>query len=73
MDENFEINAELIDALEASAICGVSRSGFYKLDATGKCPRSVKLGRLRKWRRTELMEWIKKGCPPRQKWEMMKK
>lgn len=61
----------LIAAGEAAALCDMSRSAWYKLVASGKAPRSVKLGALARWRRNELESWIAAGCPPREKWDAM--
>ncbi|MCK4373890.1 MAG: helix-turn-helix domain-containing protein [Candidatus Brocadiae bacterium] len=35
-----------------------------RLANSGRMPRPVKLGRLARWRRSELEEWIAHGCPP---------
>jgi excisionase family DNA binding protein len=61
----------LVTVDEAAEICKMSRSTFYKLRAAGKTPRCVKLGALTRWRRQELLDWIKAGCPTREKWEAM--
>lgn len=58
----------LLDACQAAAMCGLSRSAWYKLAATGKAPRPVKLGRSTRWSRAELERWIAAGCPTRDKW-----
>jgi excisionase family DNA binding protein len=61
----------LVTVDEAAEMCRMSRAMFYKLHAAGKTPRCVKLGRLTRWRRQELLDWIKAGCPSRGKWEAM--
>ncbi len=61
----------LIDAKGAATLCGMSRSAWYKLVSSGKAPRSVKLGALARWRRSELEGWIAAGCPTREKWDAM--
>ncbi len=63
----------LIDAEEVARLLHVSRSTFYSLDASGRVPRGVKLGRLRRWSRNELCAWIAEGCPPRVRWEAMRR
>ena len=62
----------LIDAKEAAALCGMSRTTWYKLVASGKAPSPVKLGMLARWRRNELDDWIAAGCPARQKWDALR-
>lgn len=61
----------LVTAEEAAKICRMSKAMFYKLYAAGKTPRRIKLGALARWRRRELLDWIKADCPPREKWEAM--
>ncbi len=59
----------LVTVDEAAKICHMSRAMFYKLHAAGKAPRLIKLGALSRWRRQELLDWIKAGCPSREQWE----
>lgn len=67
-------NADIMVTVdEAAEMCKMSRTTFYKLHASGKTPRCVKLGALARWRRQELLDWIKVGCPSREKWEAMSK
>lgn len=40
-----------------------SPRNVYRLSDAGKMPRPIKLGRLVRWSRCELMEWIANGCP----------
>lgn len=63
----------LLDAAEAAQLVGIGRSTFYRLDETGGVPRCVRLGRMRRWRSDELHAWIAAGCPPRARWEALKK
>lgn len=64
----------LLDARGAAALLGIGRSTFFRLDETGGVPRGVRLGgRMRRWRAEELRAWIAAGCPPRVRWEEMKK
>jgi predicted DNA-binding transcriptional regulator AlpA len=39
------------------------------LDATGKIPRAIRLGRSTFWRPEELKAWVAAGCPDRVLWE----
>ncbi len=61
----------LVTVDEAAKICRMSKAMFYKLHAAGKTPQQIKLGALSRWRRQELLDWIKSGCPARAKWEAM--
>ena len=58
----------LIDAKEASRLCCISSSTWYKLHSSGRVPVPIKLGRRTLWRKDELIKWVAAGCPPRHKW-----
>ena len=58
----------LVDAEDAAVLVNVSRSTWWKLHASGRCPAPVKLGRRTLWRREELGRWIEAGCPSRAQW-----
>ncbi|MCD8141537.1 MAG: hypothetical protein LUE17_17520 [Planctomycetaceae bacterium] len=57
----------LVDVNEAARLCMISASMFYKLNAAGKTPLPVHLGKLLRWRKIELLDWIAAGCPGRKK------
>lgn len=38
------------------------------MDASGKLPKPVRIGRSVRWRREELRDWIQEGCPRRREW-----
>ena len=61
----------LIPDVEAARLCACSRSHWHALAAAGKIPPSVKLGRKRLWRRTEVVAWIDAGCPDARTWAAM--
>ena len=63
-----KIEAALLDAREAAAMCGISRSLWLALHNSGGIPLPVRLGRRVLWRKEELSAWIKAGCPSRQVW-----
>lgn len=63
----------LLNVDEAATMCRMSRSMFYRLCAERKTPRKVKLGRLSRWRRQELRDWMQAGCPDQKRWEAMLK
>lgn len=60
--------ALLLNAAQAAAVCGVSRSFWWLLHSSGRCPLPVFLGRRRLWRADELADWCAAGCPPRTRW-----
>ncbi|HMO84346.1 MAG TPA: helix-turn-helix domain-containing protein [Lacipirellulaceae bacterium] len=61
-----------VDAAEAARLCGVSRTSWYGLQAAGRLPRPVRLGRRVVWRVEELKAWLAAGCPPLAKWQHMR-
>ena len=66
--------AMLLDVNEAAQLIGCSKRTLQVWDNTGVLgPRSLKLGRLRRWRRDSLELWISMNCPPRRRFsELMK-
>ncbi len=62
----------LLTAGQAATLLGVSERHFRALDASGRVPRPVRLGRSVRWRRTELVAWLDAGCPSRDKWAAMR-
>jgi len=42
---------------------------LWRLDATAKLPRAVRLGTACRWRRGEIEAWIAAGCPARDEWD----
>jgi excisionase family DNA binding protein len=71
MDDPPEVSL-LVDAAEAARLCSVSRSTFLRLDRAGLIgPRSIKLGKLRRWDRRALERWIEAACPAREAWLRM--
>jgi len=63
----------LVDARRAAALCSISARFWAKLDASGKVPSALKLGRRSLWSVKELDDWIAKGCPERSRWAEMRK
>ncbi len=53
---------ELRTADEVAKMCGMSKSTFLRLSNSGIAPASIKLERLRRWRRQEILAWIAAGC-----------
>ena len=54
---------DLIDAEAAAAIVGVGRRTWYRYVENGDVPQPVRFGGSVKWRREEIDEWIRAGCP----------
>ena len=61
-----------ISAKQLSRLLGVSLRQVWRLNATSKLPKNIRLGGSRKWSRAEIMRWFEVGCPDRQTWEARK-
>jgi excisionase family DNA binding protein len=63
----------LLSAAEVAALLGISRSAFYSLLSSGRIgPMPVRFGRSARWRAEELAEWVRAGCPSRDRWLVIK-
>jgi len=61
------VHAELLDVRTVAALLGgCSTRHVYRLADGGQMPRPVRLGNLIRWRRAEVLEWIRSGCPREQ-------
>jgi excisionase family DNA binding protein len=54
----------LLDVLAVAEMLHSSRRTVERLVARRLMPGPVKLGRLRRWNRVEVEEWIRDGCEP---------
>lgn len=61
-----------VSAKQLGRLLGVSLRQVWRLNATAKLPKNIRLGGSRKWSRTEITRWFEAGCPNRQAWEAMK-
>lgn len=59
----------LLDVDRTASALGISRSTLYRFDSRELIPRPRQLGKLRRWSRDELRDWVDAGCPPRGVWE----
>ena len=55
----------LLSAKDAAVLLGISKRFFDELDAKGKVPKAVRLGRRKLWVRDDLERWIQVGCVSR--------
>ena len=53
----------LVDVHEVARMLGCSWRGVYRHCDAGALPRAVRIGRLVRWRRRDILEWIEAGCP----------
>ena len=58
-----------VDAENASALLGMSRSMFYKMNESGQIgPMGRRFGKCVRWSVAELRAWAAAGMPPRHEW-----
>ena len=53
----------LLDKRAVAALLSCSVRHVERLRDAGKMPPPVRLGRLVRWRRTALDDWVERGCP----------
>lgn len=54
---------ELLDVRSVARLLGCSPRHVARLSERGEMPPGRKLGTLTRWSRSELAEWIARGCP----------
>ncbi len=70
--EQLESAASLaLAARDVARLLGISERHLWSLNASGNCPRPIRMGRSVRWRRDELKAWVAAGCPSRENWEAM--
>lgn len=66
------IETETIDFRGLGAMLDRSIPSLHRDDSAGRLPKGIRIGRSRKWLRSEIMAWLEAGCPPRDEWERAK-
>ena len=61
-----------LDATDVANLLKVSKRHVANLNASGRLPKPIKLGRAVRWLRPELTEWLAAGAPRRDQWEAIK-
>ncbi|MBL8860698.1 MAG: helix-turn-helix domain-containing protein [Planctomycetes bacterium] len=51
---------------------GISRAHASRLNASGRLPRAIRLGRSTRWNAEDLTRWALAGCPSRDRWEVLR-
>lgn len=64
--------ALLVDAKTAARLCGLGKTCWYALHASGRVPMPIRLGRAVRWDRRELEAWASAGCPSRERWQAIR-
>lgn len=55
----------LYSARQLAVALGVSLRTVWRLAASGRLPRPIRIGSGKRWRREEIVTWIASGCPVR--------
>ena len=64
----------LIGPDEAARLLGIGKTTFYQLCSSGRIgPMAIKFGRRSLFRLDELRDWVAADCPPRVKWQAIRK
>jgi predicted DNA-binding transcriptional regulator AlpA len=58
---------------EMLTLLKMSKSAFYRDLALGLVPEGFRIGKSRRWMRSEIMAWLEAGAPPAAKWEQMQR
>ncbi len=61
-----------LPAADVAKLLGISQRHLHTLNASGRLPRPIRLGRSVRWRADELRDWLDAGCPARDRWEAMR-
>lgn len=61
-----------VDARGVARLLDVSERHVWAMHSSGRLPMPFALGRCRRWRVAELRAWLAAGCPPRDRWQVMR-
>lgn len=64
---------ELLTAAQAAHLLQIGQRSLWRKDASGQVPQAIRIGKSKRWRRRELIDWIRQGCPPRHRWRWASK
>ena len=59
----------LLNAKEVASTLGISERQVWRLDGSGLLPEPTRIGRIVRWYREELVQWVARKSPPRSVWE----
>lgn len=62
----------LLDVAALAARLNVSARTVRRLDATGKIPQPIRIGRALRWHPDEIAAWEKENMPERNRWEAIR-
>jgi predicted DNA-binding transcriptional regulator AlpA len=62
----------LIDTKTLARLLSISKAHLYRLQADEALLAPIQIGHVKRWRLTEVLEWIDAGCPPQNVWNAMR-
>lgn len=62
-----------ISAKEMAEILSVSTRQIWRLNSEKKIPKPIRIGRLVRWNRREILNWFNLGCLDRDTWSTVNK
>lgn len=63
----------LIDIGQLAKLLSLSKRTVWALMSSESIPQPLRFGRFVRWREVEILAWLEEGCPPRYKWEIVRK
>ena len=63
-DPSFQVEPEALTTGQVADLLQITQRHVQRLVKQGRMPRPVKLGRCSRWVKSDLIEWLKSGCPP---------
>lgn len=61
-----------LPADDVAKLLGISSRHLWALNASGRLPRPIRLGRAVRWPLDELRAWLAAGAPERSRWETIR-
>lgn len=66
------IHPLLVGAVAAAKASDVCERTWRSMDAQGLVPEAVRLGRRRLWSVEDLRDWVRLGCPSRERFKLLR-
>ena len=67
-----ELPPLLVDTTGLSRLLARSRASLARDEAAGRLPAALRIGGGKRWRLSEIRDWVEAGCPSRRVWEAMR-
>jgi predicted DNA-binding transcriptional regulator AlpA len=61
-----------LSAADVAKLLNISIRHVWALNSSNQLPRPLKLGRLTRWRASDICSWLEAGAPPRDRWESIR-